>query len=155
MELHTCTKEAFVVIGKEGSTKEGKDIVQRLWNNANLHFEEVADLAKKDEQGKLLGIWGAMSDFAHSFRPWENNFSEGYYLAGIEAEDQAEAPETWIKWVIPSYEYLYVKSEGPETFSEVISYMRENNLPLVGAVHEFYCPEEGDCYLFFPIKELG
>lgn len=77
-------KEAFVVIGKEGSTSEGEEFIQKLWKDANSHFSEVAHLAKKDANGKLVGIWGAMSDFSRSFQPWEDGFSKGLYLAGVE-----------------------------------------------------------------------
>ena len=54
-------KEKFVVIGKEGSTLDGEGFIQKLWNDANSHFSEVAHLAKKDANGSIVGIWGAMS----------------------------------------------------------------------------------------------
>ena len=60
MEYNRCTKASFVVIGKEGATTDGEGFIPKLWEDANSHFHEVADLAKKDEEGKLLGIWGAM-----------------------------------------------------------------------------------------------
>lgn len=50
-------KKAFVVIGKEGSTSDGKDFIQKLWDDANNHFNEVAHLAKKDAKGNIVGIW--------------------------------------------------------------------------------------------------
>ena len=40
-------------------------------------------LAKKDENGNICGIWGVMSDFSHSFDPWED-FRKGLYLAGAD-----------------------------------------------------------------------
>ena len=145
MKVEKCIKESFVVIGKEGSTLEGEGFIQKLWEDANSHFEEVQHLAKKDEHGNLLGIWGAMSDISHSFKPWENNFSKGLYLAGVECDNNAEAPKGWVKWTIPSYEY---------TFSDVLNYMETNNLVLAGAVHDFTCPETGKNYMFFPIKTI-
>ena len=57
MKINKCVKESFVVIGKEGSTSDGEVFVQKLWDNANLHFEEVKHLAKKDENGNMVGIW--------------------------------------------------------------------------------------------------
>ena len=63
-------------------------------------------LAKKDENGNLVGIWGAMSHLSRSLKPWEDNFSKGLYLAGFECDDDAEAPKGWTKWIIPGYEYL-------------------------------------------------
>ena len=79
MKIATLIKTTFVVIGREGSTENGAGFVQRLWADANGHFDEVADLAKKDESGNLVGIWGAMTDFSRSFRPWESGFSKGLY----------------------------------------------------------------------------
>lgn len=154
MEIQRCIKESFSVIGKEGSTNDGNGFIQKLWADANSHFNEVAELAKKDEEGNLLGIWGAMSDLSHSFNPWENNFSKGLYLAGVEVTDDAQAPKDWVKWTIPSYEYIYVKNENTSTFVDVIKYLKENNIQLVGAVHDFNCPETGQSYMFFPVRKL-
>ena len=83
-------KEKFVVIGKEGSTLDGEGFIQKLWDDANSHFSEVAHLAKKDANGGIVGIWGAMSDISRSFKPWEDGFSKGLYLAGVECVDNAE-----------------------------------------------------------------
>ena len=102
MKVKRCAKESFVVIGKEGSTLDGEGFIQRLWVDANSHFGEVQHLAKKDENGNISGIWGAMSDFSHSFNPWED-FNKGLYLAGVECRDDAEAPNGWTKWIIPGY----------------------------------------------------
>lgn len=153
MKVEKRTKESFVVIGKEGSTSDGAGFVERLWEDANSHFEEVRHLAKTDEDGNLVGIWGAMSDFSRSFHPWEE-FSRGLYLAGVECRNDAEAPEGWTKWVIPGYEYVYAEREGESTFSDVLKYVRENDLVLAGAVHDFTCPRTGKNYVFFPIRKL-
>lgn len=154
MKINKCSKESFVVIGKEGSTNDGAGFIQNLWADANGHFEEVAHLAKKDDNGNLAGVWGAMSDFSRSFLPWEDGFSKGLYLAGVECVDGAEAPEGWTKWIIPGYEYIYVENEGGDTFSQMIQYLQDNGMTLVGAVQEFNCPESGKAYLFFPIRKI-
>ena len=154
MKIEKCTKKAFVVIGKEGSTLDGQGFVQQLWADANAHFSEVQPFAKTDQNGHLVGIWGAMSDFSHSYQPWEANFSQGLYLAGVECNNDAQAPEGWTKWTIPGYEYLYVEVEDDNTFSEVLHYMRDHHLPLVGSVHDFSCPANGKDYMFFPIRRL-
>ena len=154
MKIEKCIKKAFVVIGKEGSTLDGKEFIQNLWADANSHFNEVQHLAKKDGSGNIVGIWGAMSDFSHSFKPWEDNFSKGLYLAGVECVDNAEVPEGWTKWVIPGYEYIYVACGEGNTFSQVINYMNQNNISLVGAVHDFTCPQTGKNYMFFPIRSI-
>ena len=114
---------------------------------------EVAALAKKDENGALVGVWGAMSDLSRSFRPWED-FEKGLYLAGVECVDGAEAPEGWTKWVVPGYEYLRAAREDEENFAQVLRYMRENGIPLAGAVHDFTDPKTGKDYMLFPIRRL-
>ena len=154
MKIERCIKESFAVIGKEGSTLDGPNFIQKLWEDANAHFGEVQHLAKKDKQGKLLGIWGAMSDFSRSFKPWEEDFSKGLYLAGVECSHDAEAPEGWIKWTIPGYEYLYTEAEDEHTFSRMLDYIKSNGLTLAGAVYDFTCPETGKNYMFFPIRAI-
>lgn len=154
MKVEKCRKESFVVIGKEGSTKDGNGFIQKLWENANAHFEEVQHLAKKDENGNIVGIWGAMSDFSRSFEPWEEDFSGGLYLAGVECADDAEAPEGWIKWTIPGFEYLYAECDSENIFSEMMEYMKSNHISLAGAVQDFTCPQTGKNYMFFPIARL-
>ncbi len=153
MNLEKCVKESFVVIGKEGNTKDGNDFIQKLWEDANSHFGEVQHLAKKDNEGNIVGIWGTMSDFSRSFQPWEN-FSHGLYLAGVECDDEAQAPSGWEKWIIPGYEYVKVEVEGNTTFPDTINYLEENHMMLVGAVHDFTCPKTEKNYMFFPIRKL-
>ena len=152
MKIETRIKSSFSVIGKEGSTLDGQGFIQKLWEEANSHFGEVQPLARTDENGNLAGIWGAMSDLSHSFKPWEDNFSKGLYLAGIECMADAQAPEGWTKWTIPGYEYLCAEVESDNTFAGVLDYMKENNIDLVGAVHDFTCPSNGKSYMYFPIK---
>lgn len=88
------------------------------------------------------------------FSPWEDNFSRGLYLAGAECNDDAQAPDGWTKWVIPAYEYLYVECDGMDTFPKMIQYMKDNDISLAGAVHDFTCPQSGKNYMFFPIRKL-
>ena len=146
-------KESFVVIGKEGSTFDGEGFIQRLWADANSHFGEVAHLAKKDENGHLVGIWGAMSDLSHSLKPWEDGFRKGLYLAGVECVDHAEAPDGWTKWTIPSYEYIVVENRDG-MFEDTLREMKEEGLFLAGAVHDYTDPTTGKNYMYFPIREL-
>lgn len=73
MKIEKGEKEAFSVIGKEGSTLDGEGFISKLWADANSHFEEVEPLAKKDENGSICGIWGAMTDFSRSFYLGRNN----------------------------------------------------------------------------------
>ena len=74
MKIESCIKESFSVIGKEGSTEDGAGFVQNLWADANSHFAEVAHCAKKDENGNLVGIWGAM----------KKKFSNCFYFKKID-----------------------------------------------------------------------
>lgn len=154
MKIEKCVKASFSVIGKEGSTLDGPGFIQRLWADANAYFGEVRPLAKADETGNLAGIWGAMSDLSRSFRPWEDGFSRGLYLAGVECVDDAEAPEGWTKWIIPGFEYLRAECEGENTFSEMLDYLERNQIPLAGAVHDFTCPVSGKNYMLFPIRKI-
>mgnify|MGYP002478908144 FL=1 len=156
-EIKKCIKSSFSVIGKEGSTNDGNGFVNKLWENANSRFNEIEGLVKKDEKGNILGIWGLMSDFSKSFKPWEENFTKGLYLAGAEVTDDAEAPDAWAKWTVPAFEYLYIKVDKgyKEAFSYVLNYMDNNNIKLAGAVFDYNCPQEnGQLYLFFPIRRL-
>lgn len=146
-------KEKFVVIGKEGSTLDGEGFIQKLWDDANGHFHEVAHLAKRDDAGQLVGIWGAMSDLSRSFRPWEHGFSKGLYLAGVECDDTAEAPDGWTKWVIPGYEYLVVENRKG-AFEETLEQMKKEGITLVGAIHDHTDPATGKGYLYFPIRTI-
>lgn len=151
--MQKIIKEAFVVIGKEGSTLDGAGFIQKLWNDANSHFSEVEHLAKKDTKGNLVGIWGAMSDFSHAFMPWEDGFSNGLYLAGVECVADAEAPEGWTKWTIPSYEYIVVENHHG-VFEGTIRHMEEKGISLAGAVHDYTDPTTGTCYMYFPIRKV-
>ena len=153
MELERITKGSFTVIGKEGSTDDGEGFIKKLWEEANSHFSEIAHLAKRDEDGNLTGIWGAMSDPTRSFKPWED-FRKGLYLAGAECVDGAEAPQGWTKWVVPSYEYLKAENDTEDAFDRVIRYLNENGIALAGAVHDFTCPATGRNYMYFPVRRL-
>ncbi len=153
MNIERIVKESFTVIGKEGSTADGDGFIQRLWAEANACFGEIEPLAKRDGNGNLAGIWGAMSDLTRSFKPWEG-FRDGLYLAGAECADDAEAPCGWVKWVVPAYEYLRVENDRPDAFAKMLQYMEENAVPLAGAVHDFTDPRTGKDYLYFPIRRM-
>lgn len=146
-------KKAFVVIGKMGSTLDGEGFIQKLWDDANSHFSEVAHLAKRDAKGNIVGIWGAMSDISHSYKPWEDGFSKGLYLAGVECDDNAEAPDGWTKWKIPGFEYIVVESNNG-AFEDTLRQMKEEGISLVGAVHDYTDPATGKGYMYFPIREV-
>ena len=54
MKIEKIIKGTFSVIGKEGSTLDGHDFIPKLWDDANAHFNEVGELAKKDENGNAI-----------------------------------------------------------------------------------------------------
>lgn len=86
----------------------------------------------------------------------EKCIKESFTVIGKEGStnDDVEAPIGWTKWIIPACEYLYVENNGNDTFLSVIKYFQENSIPLVGAAHDFNCPETGKGYIFFPIQRL-
>ena len=92
MDIKRCTKESFAVIGREGSTLDGKNFIQKLWDDVDSHFNEISDLALKDINGNIVGRWGLTSDFNHNLKPWEENYRRGLYLAGVECNIDADAP---------------------------------------------------------------
>lgn len=154
MNIEHRTLPALTVIGREGSTADGPGFIQKLWREANEHFDEISHLVMRDSGGNPVGFWGAMTDFSRAFLPWENNFSAGLYLAGAECNWDSEPPEGWTKWIIPSFEYLKVEADAPDTFPKMLTYLTENNLPLAGAIHDFTDPVTGRNYMFFPIRRL-
>lgn len=155
MKAERIIKESFAVIGKEGSTMEGPDVVAKLWQDANVHFAQVQPLAKVDDQGQLAGIWGVMSDLSRRFQPWEDGFTKGLYLAGVECRDDAIPPEGWVRWQVPGYEYLRIACEGGDTFARGLICLAENGWQLAGAVHDFTCPQTGGNFMLFPIRKLA
>lgn len=151
MKPEKITINAFCLIGKLGSTEEGAGTVQRLWAEATEHFSQVTHLAKRDKDGQPVGFWGAMSRSDMSFLPWEDDFTRGLYMAGVEAEENAVAPEGWKKWIVPGFECLKVKSEGADTFRKTLGWMKENGIELVAAVQEYIDPATQESYMLFPV----
>lgn len=154
--IHSRVKPAFTVIGMEGSTDEGGGMIARLWTQANARFGEVAALAKVDERGNPVGFWGAMSDFSRAFKPWEHGFTKGLYLAGVEARDDAEPPDGWVKWRVPGFEYLYADAGGDAAngFALVLREVEARGLSLAGAAHDFIDPANGRASVYLPIRRL-
>ena len=157
MEIVTCELPAFSVIGMEGEAEPGHNPAPALWDEANARFGEVEGLALKEESGVPVGVWGAMSDASRRFLPWEDGFSRGLYLAGVQVPDSAQAPEGWTKWTLPAFACLRVKAEGEyaAAFQAGLDELERRGLSLAGAVQECHRPAEGgQLYLFFPFKRL-
>ena len=117
MEFLHCTMPEFAVLGKEGSThSSNSEWIKQLWTEANSHFNEITELALRDDQGNLAGFWGAMTSLDRTFQPWENHLSVGLYLAGVQIPVETEAPKGWVKWIVPAFDYLYGQVDGdPQT----------------------------------------
>lgn len=143
---------SFSVIGKLGSTDDGKGFIKNLWKDADMYFIQVREFAKKDDNGYLKGMWGLMSDFSMSFKPWEDNFTKGYYLAGVECIDESfDVPAGWTRWDVPSQTYLKVNNNDA-SFNEVIAYLKDSDIELVGAVFDFTDPNTHNNYMLYPIE---
>ncbi len=152
--MERIIKPAFAVIGMEGATTDGPGFIPALWEKANSRFGEVAALAKTNEDGSLCGVWGAMTDMSHSFRPWEDGFTRGLYLAGVEVRDDAQTPEGWTRWDIPGFEYIRVACDAPDVFPRTLEMIAAEGLTLAGAVHDFTDSATGKSYMLFPIRKL-
>lgn len=157
MEIVTCELSAVSIIGMEGEAKPGHNPVPALWEKANARFGEVEGMALRDENGAPVGVWGAMSDLSRSFLPWENGFSRGLYLAGVQVFPESRPPEGWTKWTLPAFACLRVRAEGDyaAAFQAGLKELERRGLALAGAVQECQRPAEGgQLYLFFPFKRL-
>ena len=71
----------------------------------------------------------------------------------MECIDNAEAPDGWTKWIIPSYEYIVAENHRG-VFEKIIGQMNQEGISLVGAVHDYTDPATGKGYLYFPIREV-
>ncbi len=157
MEIITCELPPVSIIGMEGEAKPGFNPAPALWERANARFGEVEALALREESGAPLGVWGAMSDLSRAFLPWEDGFTRGLYLAGVQVCPEALPPEGWTKWTLPAFACLRVKAEGDyaASFQAGLDELERRGLSLAGAVQECQRPAEGgQLYLFFPYKRL-
>lgn len=145
----------IAIIGREGFCTKEKNTVRDLWEQADLHFRDVADIGMKNADGSYVGFWGAMSDETMSFMPWTDDFSRGLYLAGIEVYEDTAVPAGWVKWVMPARKYLVTEVDPDcyeETFRNVIRHLiPELGMRLAGAVCDFTEPATGQNKLFFPV----
>lgn len=146
------------VIGMEGVCTPENPVVAALWEAANARFGEVAELAMKEPDGSFTGFWGLMSDLGRNFLPWENGFSTGLYLAGVEVAEDSPVPEGWVKWTVPQRTYLKLEIENgayQETFRRGIDeILPEQSYRLSGAVCDYTEPGTGKNFLFFPCEKI-
>ena len=57
MKIEKVSKDSFVVIGKEGSTLDGDGFIQRLWQNANTHCDEIRWMILIHKQRNCTNLW--------------------------------------------------------------------------------------------------
>ena len=148
---------AVSVIGMEGEAGPGYNPAPALWEKANARFSEVEALALRGDSGTPVGVWGAMTDLSRSFLPWEDGFTRGLYLAGVQVPSEAQPPAGWVKWTLPAFVCLRVRVEEDyaAAFQTGLDELEQRGLSLVGAVQECQYPAEaGQMYLFFPFKRL-
>lgn len=156
MDIKRLRLHQFAVLGKLGSTKDGAGFIQKLWQNAENHFDEIKHLALKDPHDTYVGFWGLMSDFDMHFKPWKD-FKEGYYLAGVEVGLDVKAPEGWTKWIYPGFEYVVVlvDDEYQACMAAGLDYVKEHGLELAGAIVDFMDPKNGgQPYIYIPTKKI-
>ncbi|NCB32632.1 MAG: AraC family transcriptional regulator [Erysipelotrichia bacterium] len=153
MDVEIIIKPKFYVLGKEGSTEEGKDIVRSLWKDVDNHFDELEEFAVKTE-GKPAGFWGIMSDLSRSYKPWEENFTKGLYLAGVECREDAEK-QGWVKWTVPGAEYICIRCEDSYPFQAGLDYLKHHGLVMVGAAYDFTDPNTSSSYIYYPVRKLA
>ena len=160
MKYELIHKGSFRVIGLEGSTKDGEGFIPKLYGSLQKRFSEIKDLVKKNQEGSVEGTYGLMSDFSHSFKPWENDFSEGLYLAGYELQEKIKAiPEGWVVWTVKEQDYFLAKLEEGDEYKRVFSdfvnyYISLEMKKLSGAVFDFYDLKERRQCLLFPVVEF-
>ena len=78
-------------------------------------------------------------------------------MAGVEAYEDTQIPDGWVKWVMPAGKYLVTEVDPDryeETFRNVINHLiPEPGMKLEGAVCDFTEPATGQNKLFFPLIE--
>ena len=155
MDFKTLIKDKpFCVIGKEIYTWDGDGLIPKVWAVVESKFTEIEPLILKDEAGKPLAKWGAMSSKKRDFSMWEENGSVGLYLAGYEAPLEVEAPAGWTKWIVPAFEYRLGKIEGDGYFYRAFSELENQGMRPVAATENWFDPETGGAYFAFPVKWL-
>jgi predicted transcriptional regulator YdeE len=152
MQKRIIYKDTFSVVGKmgQGPADDPKSWILPLWGEATAHFNEIAQVIRKDGNGAPAGVWGAMNDIDEQNRRWGDI---GKYMAGCETDTSAVPPEGWAKWDVPAQTYL-VADCTMDSYGEIFGKItNDESVTIVGTVHERY-PEPGNpkvLELYFPI----
>ncbi|MCI1244767.1 MAG: DUF3795 domain-containing protein [Bacilli bacterium] len=159
MKYETIRKKAFAVIGKEGSTEDGEGFIPRLYEAAEKGFGAIKSFVRRGEDGLPEGMYGLMSDFSRSYKPWEDHFSKGLYLAGYETNGPVRnVPEGWAVWNVKEQDYIFVRLEKGDKYEKVFNDFIDYYIPLEmktlsGAVFDYSLANRGERCLLFPVKE--
>ena len=156
IEIKECHFEAFTVIGLVGDDSAGPGFIGKLWQDINTKGKSIMHLAKKDEDGQIMGAWGLMNDETLSFLPPGQKSAKTIYMAGIETEDNARPPKGFTKWVVPESDYLYAPAgqNKLDTIKSILRYAGENEWVPASCAFDFMPPDSnGEKYLFLPVKK--
>lgn len=156
IEIKECHFASFSVIGLVGENTDGPRYVDNLWREMNVKGKAIMHLAKKDDDGQIMGAWGLMNDETLSFLPPGKKTEKVVYMAGIEVEDTAKAPKGFTKWSVPEFDYLYaqVGRNKLEVINAVLQYAEENEWEIAGCPFDFMPPDSGgEMFMFFPVQK--
>ena len=161
MNVAYIYKDTFAVIGKagQGLADNPQAWILPLWSQFDANFSEIIGVIRRNENGMPVGVWGAMNDVDESNKRWGENATgepaQGKYMAGCEADIDAQPPAGWTKWIIPAQTYMTVKctmAAYDDVFSKIVN---DPDIQIVGTVHERY-PDPGNpsiVELWFPISD--
>jgi predicted transcriptional regulator YdeE len=154
MNVDVVTKPAFAVVGIEGCGRanQGSHWIRPLWETARSRRDEIEHLI-------VGGGWGLMSAMDRYLEPWDD---QGKYLAGWEVSLDAQPPEGWTIWRVPTTTFGVVRctiesyGEAWRHFHEV--FLKDREYEQAGAAHEFYPkeflnPATDPLYLYFTIRK--
>lgn len=152
IEVQECTFEPFCVIGLVTETGNGSN---GLWTKMNQMGKQLMPLAKRDDDGDIMGAWGLTTEDDLSFRLSEKEEPRLLYMAGLEVKDTARAPKGFTKWVVPGSDYIYgvIENSRKETLNALLQYAEAKDIEITGYPQEFMPPNSnGTMYLFLPVK---
>ncbi len=158
IEVKECTFEPFCVIGLVGEAGKGSGA---LWTKMNKSGKQLMPLARRDDDGDIMGAWGLTTEDTLSFRLPKKDDPHLLYMAGLEVEDTAHPPVGFTKWIVPGSDYIYglVQNSKKETLDALLQYAEAKDLEIIGYPQEFMPPQtvgasgtQNTMYLFVPVK---
>ncbi len=155
-DIEHCTLESFAVIGiakENNGLYDGNDAV---WQELERKVEKIHALAKRNENGELVGIWGLLNNERLDFRLTTTNPNgKILFLAGLEAPDDAVPPKGFTKWVVPAGDYLYapVTKNKLTTLNKILQYADGHGWEPNGYPFDFMQHGDTTLYTFFPVRK--